>query len=993
VRLSAAGDLKFRYQTGSGIWEPMTPAIGTDGTIYVGSDDNYMYAINPAGTLKWKYLTGDDVDSPPAVGSDGTIYFGSYDYYLYALNPDGTLKWKYETGDYVVSSPALGSDGTIYFGSFDYYLYALNADGTLKWRYETGSIVYSSPAIGSDSTIYVGGADGLIYALKPDGTLKWSYTTDEAIFSSPALGSDGTIYIGEGYYYEDNGTVYTSGEYFYALNPDGTLKWRYYVGAGIQSSPTLGSDGTIYFGGLDNYIYALNSDGTLKWEYETGGWVLSTPAVGSDGTIYAGSEDYYVYALNSDGTLKWRYLTESLVLAAPTIGNDGTVYIGSNDTHLYALESGTTSGLTASPWPKFGCDLQNTGQAGAAVVPADKRLTFAQVDATGFPVIECYVTVRDQSGNYITGLTAKDFTVMEDSVVQSPITVTSVGTTGSALTVVLVLDRSGSMDGSPITDLKTAAKSFVDNMSTQDKCGIVSFESTVTVEQAFTSDKTLLKTAIDNIYADGFTAMYDGAYKALSELSLQTGRRAVIVFGDGDDNESTTTSDQVISYANSLGISIFTIGLGLSPGSTEETTYKNLADQTNGSYFYAPSSSELAQIYQNLAEIFASQYHITYTTSNPNADCTVRDVLITATFSGGSATSGKSYTAPCATTGTVTLTCGSTSGSAGGTVSVSISLDNSSIAIAGGQFVLTPSPSGYLTFKSAAVGSRTSGWTVSNSALGDGQMILFYSGAGATISTGSGDILTVSYDVSSTVPTGTEINLVFSGVQLSDANQKAVTTNLVTGKITIGGCALPGDVNSDGSVNIFDVLTIVKFALGQQTPTAAQSACADMNSDGAINIFDVLACVNKALGRTLLLAGVSPEPAQLDLNQLKQDLRALGADQSLIDDVAALYSMTTGRVQLPESFSLAQNSPNPFNPATTISYGVPEGEIVNASLKIYDIRGRLVRTLAEGVREPGTHQVYWDGTDETGQRVASGIYIYRMRAGDFARTRKMVLLK
>jgi len=61
------------------------PAIGTDGTIYVGSHDHYLYAIKPDGTLKWKYETGSGVDSSPVIGEDGTIYVGSDDRCLYAI--------------------------------------------------------------------------------------------------------------------------------------------------------------------------------------------------------------------------------------------------------------------------------------------------------------------------------------------------------------------------------------------------------------------------------------------------------------------------------------------------------------------------------------------------------------------------------------------------------------------------------------------------------------------------------------------------------------------------------------------------------------------------------------------------------------------------------------------------------------------------------------------------------------------------------------------
>ncbi len=184
-----------------------SPAIGADGTIYVGSDDDNLYALNPAdGSLKWQYATGNGIWSSPAVGADGTVYFGSEDNTVYALNPaDGSLKWSYATGGCVYSSPALGADGTIYVGSADNYLYALNpADGSLKWKYATGGPVWSSPALGADGTIYLGSDDEHLYAFNPkDGALKWRYATGLYVDSSPALGADGTIYVGS-----DDGCLY-----------------------------------------------------------------------------------------------------------------------------------------------------------------------------------------------------------------------------------------------------------------------------------------------------------------------------------------------------------------------------------------------------------------------------------------------------------------------------------------------------------------------------------------------------------------------------------------------------------------------------------------------------------------------------------------------------------------------------------------------------------------------------------------------------------------
>ena len=94
---------------------------------------------------------------------------------------------------------------------------------------------------------------------------------------------------------------------------------------------------------------------------------------------------------------------------------------------------------------------------------------------------------------------------------------------------------------------------------------------------------------------------------------------------------------------------------------------------------------------------------------------------------------------------------------------------------------------------------------------------------------------------------------------------------------------------------------------------------------------------------------------------------------------------------IPTEYELTQNFPNPFNPTTTIRYALPEASQV--SLKIYNIQGQLVKTLVSDFREAGIHQVVWDGNNEQGQKVASGAYIYRITAGSFVQTRKMIFMK
>ena len=93
------------------------------------------------GTLRWKFEIGESAGSQfissPAIGADGTVYVGSFDDNVYAINPDGSQKWMFTTGDSVESSPAIGADGTIYVGSFDDKVYAINPDGSQKWTFAT----------------------------------------------------------------------------------------------------------------------------------------------------------------------------------------------------------------------------------------------------------------------------------------------------------------------------------------------------------------------------------------------------------------------------------------------------------------------------------------------------------------------------------------------------------------------------------------------------------------------------------------------------------------------------------------------------------------------------------------------------------------------------------------------------------------------------------------------------------------------------------------
>jgi|GEM_PF-742855 len=278
-------------------------------------------------------------------------------------------------------------------------------------------------------------------------------------------------------------------------------------------------------------------------------------------------------------------------------------------------------------------------------VPHDSLVvTINQIDATAFPTIRSYVSVSNLSGSAITGLNESNFLVKEDQVRELPITVMPYGG-AQKVNVAFAMDYSGSMNSQAISDMETAAHTFVNLMEPSDEGAVFKFSSYVQKMIGFTPDKNALHSAINATFPGaGFsTALYDAIYNAISEAIGKGGRKAVLALTDGKDNASTHSIEQVIAHANQYSTPVFTIGLG---SSIDEIVLKKIASQTGGEYYRAPSSSDLEDIYKKISEYLRNQYLVSYTTHNPNRDGKWRHVFIQASYLNavGSDTSG--YLAP-----------------------------------------------------------------------------------------------------------------------------------------------------------------------------------------------------------------------------------------------------------------------------------------------------------------------------------------------------------
>ncbi len=366
-----------------------TPAVATDGTIYVGSEDRCLYAINPDGSQKWSFQTGGPVNSSPVIDTKGNIYFASDDGYLYCLTPEnpGTLwpRVSAATSDHIFSTPALSiDDGTLYIASTDAGLYAVDTKtGRFKWPHPfvTGSKNVSSPVVAHDGTIYVGSLDNYLYAVNSNGKQKWKINLLTDIFGSPSLDADGTIFIGT------SGFAGTKDDInrLYAISSTGKEKWHVNVSSGFASTPVIDSSGKVVAGSYDNQLYAYDRNGGRLWEF-TGfsDDILGASAIGSNGLIYTASKDGIICAVNKEEwdyltgrEVSWQYNMELPVTTSSPVIYDGTVYIGTcgyDSGVLWAFAAEPTPfneepdeiviADPESPWPMMRNDIKNSGRTG-----------------------------------------------------------------------------------------------------------------------------------------------------------------------------------------------------------------------------------------------------------------------------------------------------------------------------------------------------------------------------------------------------------------------------------------------------------------------------------------------------------------------------------------------------------------------------------------------------------------------------------------------------
>lgn len=259
-------------------------------------------------------------------------------------------------------------------------------------------------------------------------------------------------------------------------------------------------------------------------------------------------------------------------------------------------------------------------------------------DYAGVDLVNVYALVRRPNGDYVTGMTADDFRVLEDG---RPQRIDRFSAERKPLRVAIVLDTSQTMDGRKLEKAKRAAGEFLEILGGQDEGLVVTFDNRVRVAQDITRDKAELLRAVESAEAGGGTALYDAIFRSARRLGDFDGRRVLILLSDGRDEAqnglepgSLHTLEEALVEALRNEAMIFSIGLGR--GLEDELDFyrrrtlgsilEQMAAQTGGRSLLSSGVGELRRSFRDIAEDLRNQYSIAYTSDNERDDGSWREI-------------------------------------------------------------------------------------------------------------------------------------------------------------------------------------------------------------------------------------------------------------------------------------------------------------------------------------------------------------------------------
>ncbi len=842
-------------------------------------------------------------------------------------------------------------------------------------------------------------------------------------------------------------------------------------------------------------------------------------AVTADGKVLQTRNGGAIWSSTTVSTLPLRAIDFADVSNGIAVGEGGRIYRTRDGGTTWSLEaSGVTVRLNAvclvsaySGWiVGDGGTLLNLGSRGAAAY-SGFDVTVSSVDAEAFPVIKSFVSVVDSATHTsVTDLTADNFKVREEGLLQSPIKVEMVSTgSGARADIAFVFDVTGSM-GDEIAGLKARALAFADALAAKGidfRLGLVTFSDSTEEVHDFTADAAEFKAWIDGLRASGGGDTKENALEALaraSKLSYRaTSQKMAVLITDADYHQAgesgggttTYTTETMISLLQGQRLVTHVVGPNSAP-------FHSLAERTSGLWYSI--SADFAGIIDAIGALLTSQYVITYTTSNPLPDNTWRQVAVVAERSGkGGYDIGRYYVGA----SRIALAPAALIGIKDASFDVNVTVEGL-VNLGLVHFVLA-----YNAAKVDVV-SWSAGDFMKQGGAADPALVVTDDGVGlldismtrvgaTTGASGSGTLVSVRFKVL-TADCASDLNL--NSVQLRQPDNSVLPVTSSGAHIqSATAVGLIGDFDGDLDIDLRDFTLLSSYwqpantAAGDIGPAAGSVPALTVVRDGVVNFEDLFVftrmwnwyqsrpAAGSGLARSAAAAlawKVSPLPGaegqflceliapeiedlamahlrlrynpdqlqvgaitagalweeseattallvdhdarsghiDLALARLAEKSRRAGVNGAgalvrlVVQERGAAGTLCDWKVEdldlrgsasrilalapdagalrfseLPTRFELAQNYPNPFNGRTEVRFALPKSGM--ARVVVLNILGQPVRTLAEGRFEAGSYRRIWDGRNESGQEVVSGIYLLRLEAAGYTELRRMAFVK
>lgn len=262
------------------------------------------------------------------------------------------------------------------------------------------------------------------------------------------------------------------------------------------------------------------------------------------------------------------------------------------------------------------------------------HLSFVSSDMNNFPFVRLYYKVVDNSGNVVNDFEIKNIELQErlsgGKYLSRQVRISEPLANRYGLNSSIAIDKSGSISDNDMGKIKYVVKTFAQmmNFTVGDNAEIVAFDTDVNVVCNYTNDYNKISVAVDGLEPNGQTALYDAIYSGVLHSSNFGGARCVIAFTDGADNQSYYSSRDVIEFACKQQVPVYIIGVG---SGVAENELKNVANSTNGKYWYIDDLNDLGAIFAEIYNAEKSTYYIEYETSivgNEKYDARDIDIVI-----------------------------------------------------------------------------------------------------------------------------------------------------------------------------------------------------------------------------------------------------------------------------------------------------------------------------------------------------------------------------